>query len=500
MPAVGHYTIPVAAALQDAETARRPDRLCARENAHIMRGDTPGHHATVTNAREVSRRSPILAALWVTYLFVLPFHRVWTLPWLGTKLQPPELVFVGLVVCTVLSRWRERIRWRPVACDAAAAAWLVACVASTVTLHGRLRFGDSQVLAEALGGVSLVCLYGAVRLTATPDLMSRVGKWFGVSAAVAATLGLAGVFMAWSGAPTRLATIVMTLVPYVENGPRAQAFTAGPQMLASILLLAVPLFVASRLDDGWRRRDRAVLLLLLLGLVATMSKTALCVVPALAVMWAVGPRRQTDEPIGPARARVWLAAAIWCLVAVVFVAGSHLMLVRDAEVSRWTAGQVVAGAPLASFDWRGGRWLLMPTTYAYNKRASLLAIEASWPRGIGPAQLPAFTARLQQDGRMPASMWMTTPHSTYLGPVAELGAPGLMALTLLLLAGGGAMRRLIGASGLPGWEAAAYAGAGAAFLIEATSTDLMNCRHYWWLLAIVAARAAALRDGLRQLR
>jgi len=450
--------------------------------------------ATVTNARDDSHHPPILAALWVAFLFVLPFHRIWTLPWLGAKLQPPELVFVGLAVFAVFSWWRGGLRWHPVACDAGAAAWLVACVASTVTGQGHLRFSDAQALTETLGSVSLVCLYGAVRLTATPDLLSRFGTWFGASAAMAAAFGLAGVFMAWSGAPTRLATVVITLVPYLEHAPRAQAFTAGPQMLASILLLAVPLFVASRLNEGWRRRDSAVLLGLLLGLVATMSKTALCVVPALAVMWAVGPRRTSQPPAGLARTRVWLAAATWCLVALVFVAGSHVMLVRDAEVSRWAAGQVVAGAPIASFEWRGERWRVMPTTYVHNKRASLLAIEESWPRGIGPAQQPAFTARLQREGRMPASMVApyTTPHSTYLGPVAELGALGLIALVLLLVTGGLGIRRLIGASGVPRWEAAAYAGAGAAFLIEATSTDLMNCRHYWWLLAIVAARAASL--------
>ena len=44
------------------------------------------------------------------------------------------------------------------------------------------------------------------------------------------------------------------------------------------------------------------------------------------------------------------------------------------------------------------------------------------------------------------------------------------------------------------WEAAAYAGAGTGFLIEAISTDLLNCRHYWLLLAVVVARCQSHRQ------
>jgi O-antigen ligase len=92
---------------------------------------------------------------------------------------------------------------------------------------------------------------------------------------------------------------------------------------------------------------------------------------------------------------------------------------------------------------------------------------------------------------------MTTPHSTYLGTVAEFGAAGLAALVLLLLAGNLGIRRLRRSASVPRWEAAAYAGAGVAFLIEAIATDLLNCRHYWWFFAIIAARVAGSAPGKR---
>lgn len=451
----------------------------------------PGSAGQERRIDAATHESVYVAVVWAAYLFLLPVHRVWSLPWFGTKLQPPELVLLVLAAAAAVQWWRGRVVWRPAAGDAAAAAWLMANLIAVLAMDGHLRFTDARALTEALGAVSLVGLYVAVRLTATSGLLERAGEWIGLAAAVAAALGLVGVVLAWCGVPTRLATVVMTLVPYVQNAPRAQAFTAGPQMLASILLLAGPLFVGNRLSRGWRRRDTVVILLIALGLMATLSKSVLAAVAAAAVMWASGRSIRADGRRSGDHRRAWLAAGVCAAVVVVYTAGSHLMLVRDADVDRWRVGQVVAGQPVAAFSWFGDTWLVMPTTYLYNKQASLRAIEAAWPAGIGPGQQPAFTARLQRDGLIPGSMWMTTPHSTYLGTVAELGAAGLAALVLLLLAGSLGIRRLRRSTSVPRWEAAAYAGAGAAFFIEAISTDLLNCRHYWWFFAIIAARQAS---------
>ncbi len=266
-------------------------------------------------------------------------------------------------------------------------------------------------------------------------------------------------------------------------------------MLASILLMAVPLFVASRMRQGWRRRDRALVLLLVLGLGATASKSAMCLAAALSVMWAFAEPTRRGQQSRRSSARVWVAGAIWLVVALVFALGSHVMVLRETAVPRMSTAQLVGGSPLASFRWRDEAWVVMPTTYLFNKQASLEAIGRSWPAGVGPAGQPAFTAGLQREGRYPRAIWITTPHSTYLRPVAELGAAGLAALLLILVGGGLTINRLLAGSARLGWEAAAYAGVGAAFLIEAISTDLLNCRHYWFLLAVMAARLDSRSPG-----
>jgi hypothetical protein len=257
--------------------------------------------------------------------------------------------------------------------------------------------------------------------------------------------------------------------------------------------MAIPLFVASRMKQGWRHRDRALVFLLVLGLGATFSKTAMCLAAALSVMWALAQPMRQGHTSRRSGVRLGLAVAAWVIVASIFTLGSHVMVLRRTAIANMSAAQLVGGTPLASFRWRNDDWVLMPTTYLFNKRASLLAIERSWPAGVGPAGQEAFTAGLQREGRFPGTIWLVTPHSTYLKPVAELGAAGLTAFLLILIAGVSTIRRLLAGSALPRWEAAAYAGAGAAFLIEAISTDLLNCRHYWLLLAVMAARLDSRR-------
>jgi hypothetical protein len=415
------------------------------------------------------------AALLAGYIFLLPFHRVWTLPWFGSTLQPPEIAFLGLAAASSVMWWRRGVRWRFAFADAAVAAWVGAHLLALLLADAPRA---SYALTETLGMIYLAALYAAVRITATPRLLDRVAEWFGWSAAIAAALGIAGAMASWSPAVP---------VPYLGNVPRAQALTAGPQMLASILLMAVPLFVGARMKRGWRRRDVACVTLLALGLLATVSKTALCLAAALSVMWACAP-----QAAAPSRARVWTAAGVSISIALMLAIGSRVVVMREANVHLMTSAQLVGGQPLASFEWQREAWVVMPTTYAFNNHASLLAIRASWPAGVGPAGQPVFASSLQRERRFPSSIWITTPHSIYLGTAAELGLAGLASLALLLAAGGIVIRRLLAGPIAFRWEAAAYAGAGTAFLIEAISTDLLSCRHYWLLLALMVARERSL--------
>ncbi len=99
--------------------------------------------------------SVVVATLWAGYLLVLPFQRVWVLPWLGVKLQPPDVVFLGLATASAAMWVRGSVHWRFAFADAAAAAWLAAnLLALAWSSQPRGRDG----LVETLGAAYLVSL------------------------------------------------------------------------------------------------------------------------------------------------------------------------------------------------------------------------------------------------------------------------------------------------------------------------------------------------------
>ena len=147
----------------------------------------------------------VIAGLWTAYLVSLPFHRVWTLPWLGTKLQPPELLFLALAAAAGVAWWRGDVRWHRSAIDVGVAAWCVATLVALVMTWRTEHASHAVALTEAAGSIYLAALYAVVRMTATRDLVTRYASLFTWSASIAAVVGITGFGLSWLGVPTRLA-------------------------------------------------------------------------------------------------------------------------------------------------------------------------------------------------------------------------------------------------------------------------------------------------------
>ena len=422
----------------------------------------------------------VVAGLWTAYLVSLPFHRMWTLSGLGTTLQPPELLFLALAPAAVVLWWRGEVRWRLSPIDLGVAAWVLANLLALGATWRGSNAPHSVAVTEVTGSLYLAALYAVVRMTATRELLTRFPSVFTWSASIAAVVGIVWFVLSWLGVTTRLAILAQTPIPYLRYTPRALGFTAHPGMLASILVLGVLLHVG-RVDGRWRRRDAGVLLLLLAGLALTVSKTMVCLVAGLAVLLGMARSGTTSRRVRRT------ATAVWVTVALVFMTATHILPIRESAVGAFQAAQIVAGAPLTRVRWSTESWVLMPTTYVFNNHASWLAVTRTWPWGVGPGRHNAFVEILRREQEFPQTIRFTDPHSTYFGAAAELGTAGLVALLLLLSTVGLTIVRLARDASTPRWVAASYAGAGAVFLIEAVATDLMSCRHYWWLIAVMAS-------------
>lgn len=421
------------------------------------------------------------ALTWAALLVVLPFQRVWTLPWFESALQPPE-VLGGVLIVLAIRRYVGGGRSAVGAIDVGVLGLAAAAVVALVLTD---RVSDALAVREVVGLVYLAALYLSIRVLATPDWLDDWPRWYLVGATLAAVLAITGVALAMGGWVTSLVVWQSTPVPGLPAAYRAVALTAGPQMLAGTLIVAVVLQVWRGLSNGWTRRDQLQLVLFTVAMTLTLSKTILCLVAGLATFGLMmhSPRSR--------RFRSVALAACGSVATGAFLFVTHALPVRERQVPLMATAMIAGGAPLWQYELGGERWAVLPTTYTYNKMASVDAIRSRWPMGVGPAGQPAFAAALQAEGRYPAWIRLAPlrePHSTYLGSAAELGVFGVCALIGLMAGVAVAvMRGLLDPSTRLRWVPLVVIGV--ILLLEATAADLLNTRHYWIWLAVVGTTA-----------
>jgi hypothetical protein len=341
---------------------------------------------------------------------------------------------------------------------------------------------DAAVLNDVSKTLYLALLYAALRMATLDERGTRLAvQAFVAGAAVMAALGLLGAVANQLGSGSPLAFDAGAAYPYLGQVARARAFTATPNMLASIAMLALLLVLSGA--TGPIRGRRWVLLVLAAGFAASASKSVVALAVGLFTVWAL--RRPPSRRLRGAVALAWGAGFL------LFGVLSHFAVVcAEPERARLERAMFIAGESLPFGRARG--CAVYATNYAFNKRASVRAIRETWPFGLGPGRHPEFVARLQEQGAYPRTLWQAVPHSSYTGIPAELGLTGLLGFGILAASvASGVWRGL--RQGQMNVLAIAAAGALAAVSIETLATDVMHFRHYAWLAALVAAASARTR-------
>lgn len=423
--------------------------------------------------------------LWGLALVALPIHRdaAVRLPW---ALPPAELATLPLLVYAVIRVRRGGLGSISIV-DLGVLVWLAGQLAAGLVFFVRVGH-DPVVSRELVVALYLGALYAAIRITANDGLVRWFPRLFALSATIAAALAITGVAASVAGVPTPFAFSTAEPYAYLGAAPRARALAVTPAMLASILSMALLLVIGT-----WRAprgRRLAVIAVLTLGLLATFSKTIVCLLAGLVIVGFV-TRRRSGRSL-PAAVPLILVP----MLAAVYALGSHVVILRD-SVDRKTLvrASIIAEAPLTGFTIGAHRYDVLRTSYFVNKRTSLLAIRRTWPFGVGPGRQPSFATQLKAAGLYPASLRSVAPHSSYVGAAAEGGLAGFLGLAAFLGSLGTAVVRLAARDDVPPGFAAAALAAFVALLIEALATDIMHFRHYWWLAAVIAAWSAR-RDSL----
>jgi len=408
------------------------------------------------------------------YVLALNALEVLDLPWVGSKVQVPELVFLLLLVGVVVwGEWRrveEGVRggnWKTPLVGWLGAVFLSAAVAGT--LKGWLEF----VGVVYLGCVFL--LFKSALERGGPEGRVWLVRVFGWAGLLGAGLGLTGWVLSMAGWDTPLAWSAQTWFPYLGHVARAQGLTGNPNMLHSLLAGPFLLLLARRWSGNGARWEGAALGLIGLGLLLCLSRATVLL---LAVVFWLGMHLR-----GWNRGLVRLSIGGLVLVFLFF---SHVLVGKRGQLN-WAELRANAYTLDRPFLTRGD-WQFVATNYLVNKRSALLAGWRHFPFGVGPGGHNAFVQKLKAEGLYPGYFTAYDPHCTYTGTWGELGLLGLLALGWLGWALWRKSRSLLRRKDAPeGWLALGLTACLLLAALEALTTDIMNFRHYWVLAALLAA-------------
>jgi len=431
-------------------------------------------------------------------------------PVVGHKIQPPDLVFVGLALAVGLRLLACR-RVRRLGALAGGVAALVAWDVAAAALNGIPRASLVTVAGSIYLG--LVFVATAVVVADRSVLRRTVAVWIAVSSAVAA-LGIGGVALGWFGINTPFARLALEhpafgrlwqLVGTLQSPP-VPNFAFSYLHVGGLLALGWVLMAGREGSVLW---PRIALGLHLVAILLTFSRGWVAfLIGAYVVLRGPGPW--------------WIVAGRRGALAVGIAGFLGLQVLSYVNVEsvqvRWRYSDKVVEDPLRpGTPWfRAGRLvfltpgtpfrsidlsvLYVPDHKVFLREAAFRMIREYPLAGTGPGMFPATLMRYRDEGKLDPEYRLFSPrypHSTYLGFAAERGIVGLGLLAVL---GVGvvvrALRNLHAAgTGIERGIAQGLLGILAGYVVFAIDADVMQMRWLWVVAGLVAVGPATTETG-----
>lgn len=407
------------------------------------------------------------------YILALPFHRaVWRLPFFQEKLQPAEFFLAILALFSLYLIFSRRVQFWFSPFDIPVLLWLLANIVSNALagFNGHLFLETTKVFA-------VVLIYFICRLLMNDAFLEKFADIFLFSALIASLLAILGSGLSMLGVQTALVAQMQTY-PYIGAIGRAMAFTSTPNMLGSILMSAMLLKTTQLFKKKTvKKSDAFILGLCFLAFVMAVSKTIICFFVGLLLLIILFSNKRNIF-IKP------LAITLMSFLALVYLIGSHFIFTP--ALTPRVLGNMEQGH-ITRATHQIGPLIAVETSYLTIKRSCLHIVKRSFPLGIGTRNFKLTVPRLKEEGIYNQETKPFDPHCTPLGTVTELGALGGIALLVLF---GQICRGLLVVHRKKIYPFR-FIGLGltAIFLalsLESWVTDIMNFRHYWFLLGILA--------------
>jgi O-antigen ligase len=222
-------------------------------------------------------------------------------------------------------------------------------------------------------------------------------------------------------------------------------------------------------------KDYLILLILLIGIFLTFSKTIVCLLIGIILILYLNYKSILSY--------TWRLATKFSVASLftIYILGTHFIIVEKDQNSELLKGDYIAGSALIETD----NYSIYPSQYWSLKKISLEAISQSFPWGLGPGKFNGFAHEFKKNDAYSTHVPYPDPHSTYLGTLAENGLLGLIAFVGIIFFITKKSLRILRERSPDPYFLICLPITFIAIGIEAVSTDVINFRHYWILLVLL---------------
>ena len=408
------------------------------------------------------------------YILTLPLNGLLELPIVIKKIQLPEITFIILFFLTIIKVFQTKLwlKWRVSIIDKALVLNFLAMLLSAAFHPTRASF------FEVLGLIYLILLYVTINfyfIGSEKNIRSFLVQNMLISGIFTSIIGFIGLFLLLTG-------IENPLVKYFENYPifgniyRMSAMTEEPIMLMSILGVFILIVVADVLNKKMHTAVLIAVCFMTLAAIITFTKSFVMLLASLIVMIAY--RFQIFKRI---------KGIIWVGILSIFLFLSHFSIVSKSNFEQNKYFHALEKMPFAEI----GDSYLLRTCYGVLKEANMIAFFRHPYVGVGGGNFTDYTKQLKKEGIYPTYLSDFDPLSTYFGALSETGFVGFLALYALYFSVFTTWKTVAFSNFETNEDTAFWILLGGVLLFMASEgfvTDTMNFRHYWVVIACLAAR------------
>ena len=419
----------------------------------------------------------IVHGLIYLYILTIPFQAL-RFRLIGLSIGIPEIVFIILAPLAIIHIIRSDQKLLFDRLDLFVLGWLIATIISA--WHTGF---DSIIVTEIIKKVYLFFLYMILKWTIKPEIIERMIKVIILSSLIAALTGIIGYGLGHLGIDTTLS--IIRPFPYsIENVTQAKGFTPTPNMLASIIMIGI-FFQIHKIYNNRKLYTSNILLFvtLMIGFLVTFSKTIVCLLIGITLIWYFHNKPKLSLTLQT----VTKIAVAGLFIAYIF--GTHFIIVEKDQDIELLKGDYIAGPALTETAY----YSIYPSQYWSLKEISIKAIGQSFPWGLGSGKFNEYAHELKNNDLYPTHVPYPDPHSTYFGILAENGLLGLIALGGIIFFVTIMSRNILKENSHDSHFITCLPPIFITIAIEAVCTDVMNFRHYWILLILLASSFESIK-------